>query len=48
MVDVPAPEVIENMVGTTGLEPATSTVSIRHSDKDEVGASGIKSHETKD
>jgi len=24
---MPAPEVIENMVGTTGLEPATSTVS---------------------
>jgi hypothetical protein len=25
--NMPAPEVIENMVGTTGLEPATSTVS---------------------
>ena len=27
MADVPPPEVIESMVGTTGLEPATSTVS---------------------
>jgi integrase len=26
-LNIPAPEVIENMVGTTGLEPATSTVS---------------------
>jgi hypothetical protein len=26
-LNMPAPEVIENMVGTTGLEPATSTVS---------------------
>ena len=27
VTDVPAPEVIENMVGTWGLEPQTSTVS---------------------
>jgi len=26
-LSMPAPEVVENMVGTTGLEPATSTVS---------------------
>jgi hypothetical protein len=36
------------MVGTTGLEPATSTVSIRRPRTEDLGASGNKLHDKKD